>query len=60
MYATFVFGYDLDTAETFERVFDFAVNQQFFAAFNHLVCNGLLNKQIAYELNVSRPPSRPT
>ena len=38
VYATFVFGYDHDTAETFQRVFDFALRQQFFfTAFNHLV-----------------------
>jgi radical SAM superfamily enzyme YgiQ (UPF0313 family) len=38
IYATFVFGYDHDTPETFRRVFDFAVQQKFFfAAFNHLV-----------------------
>ncbi len=38
IYATFLFGYDHDTPETFRRVFDFALEQQFFfAAFNHLV-----------------------
>lgn len=38
IYATFVFGYDHDTRETFQRVFDFALRQKFFfTAFNHLV-----------------------
>jgi radical SAM superfamily enzyme YgiQ (UPF0313 family) len=38
IYATFVFGYDHDTPETFRRVYDFAVEQRFFfTAFNHLV-----------------------
>ena len=38
IYATFVFGYDHDTPETFERTFDFAMESRFFfAAFNHLV-----------------------
>ena len=38
IYATFVFGYDHDTAETFERTFEFAMESRFFfAAFNHLV-----------------------
>ena len=38
VYATFVFGYDHDTPETFRRVFDFALQQKFFfTAFNHLV-----------------------
>jgi radical SAM superfamily enzyme YgiQ (UPF0313 family) len=38
VYATFLFGYDTDTAETFERTLAFAVQQRFFfAAFNHLV-----------------------
>lgn len=38
IYATFVFGYDHDTEETFERTFEFAMESKFFfAAFNHLV-----------------------
>ena len=38
IYATFVFGYDHDTEETFERTFEFAMESRFFfAAFNHLV-----------------------
>ena len=38
IYATFVFGYDHDTRETFERTFEFAMESKFFfAAFNHLV-----------------------
>lgn len=38
IYATFIFGYDGDTFETFKRTLDFAVKQKFFmAAFNHLV-----------------------
>jgi radical SAM superfamily enzyme YgiQ (UPF0313 family) len=38
IYATFVFGYDHDTPDTFRHVFDFALRQQFFfTAFNHLV-----------------------
>jgi radical SAM superfamily enzyme YgiQ (UPF0313 family) len=38
VYATFLFGYDTDAAETFERTLAFAVRQRlFFAAFNHLV-----------------------
>jgi radical SAM superfamily enzyme YgiQ (UPF0313 family) len=38
IYATFVFGYDEDTPETFERVFAFALRHRFFfTAFNHLV-----------------------
>ena len=37
LYATFVFGYDQDTRETFERVSEFAHRQRFYvAAFNHL------------------------
>ena len=38
IYATFVFGYDTDDADAFERTMDFAVEQKFYmAAFNHLV-----------------------
>jgi len=38
VYATFLFGYDTDTAESFERTLAFAIRQKFFfAAFNHLV-----------------------
>ncbi|MGN0876577.1 MAG: B12-binding domain-containing radical SAM protein [Kiritimatiellia bacterium] len=38
IYATFVFGYDQDKPETFERTFKFAMESKFFfAAFNHLV-----------------------
>lgn len=38
IYATFVFGYDDDTPESFERVFEFALRHRFFlTAFNHLV-----------------------
>lgn len=38
IYATFVFGYDHDTEETFERTMRFAMESRFFfAAFNHLV-----------------------
>jgi len=38
VYATFVFGYDGDTEETFTRVWDFAQRSKFaFTAFNHLV-----------------------
>ncbi len=38
LYATFVFGYDADTRETFRRTLDFALRHRFFfAAFNHLV-----------------------
>ena len=38
VYATFIFGYDGDTDDTFKRVLDFALKQNFFmAAFNHLV-----------------------
>lgn len=38
IYATFVFGYDRDTPETFRRTLAFAIEQRFFfAAFNHLV-----------------------
>ena len=38
IYATFVFGYDGDTHETFRRTYDFAMESRFFfAAFNHLV-----------------------
>lgn len=37
VYATFVFGYDRDTTETFTQALDFAIEQQFFiTAFNHL------------------------
>jgi radical SAM superfamily enzyme YgiQ (UPF0313 family) len=37
VYGTFVFGYDEDTKETFERTVDFAVERGFYiAAFNHL------------------------
>ena len=38
IYATFVFGYDGDTAGTFERTLEFAEEARFFtAAFNHLL-----------------------
>jgi radical SAM superfamily enzyme YgiQ (UPF0313 family) len=38
LYATFVFGYDQDTQESFEQTVRFATEYQFFlAAFNHLV-----------------------
>lgn len=38
IYATFVFGYDTDDADAFERTLEFALEQKFFmAAFNHLV-----------------------
>ena len=38
IYATFVFGYDDDTPETFARTYEFAMRSKFyFAAFNHLV-----------------------
>lgn len=37
VYATFVFGYDRDTPETFERALAFSQEQRFYiAAFNHL------------------------
>ena len=37
IYATFVFGYDKEPADIYERTLDFALEQQFFvAAFNHL------------------------
>ena len=37
VYGTFVFGYENDSAETFERTVDFAIDQRFYiAAFNHL------------------------
>jgi radical SAM superfamily enzyme YgiQ (UPF0313 family) len=37
LYATFVFGYDHDTADTFARTVDFALENKFYiAAFNHL------------------------
>jgi len=38
IYATFVFGYDTDDADAFERTLEFAIRQKFhMAAFNHLV-----------------------
>ena len=38
VYATFVFGYDTDDADAFERTVEFAIGQKFhMAAFNHLV-----------------------
>ena len=38
IYATFVFGYDTDDADVFDRTMEFALRQKFFlAAFNHLV-----------------------
>lgn len=38
LYATFVFGYDSDTLESFDRVLDFALGQEFYvAAFSHLM-----------------------
>lgn len=38
IYATFVFGYDDDTRETFRTTYEFAQRSKFFfAAFNHLV-----------------------
>ncbi len=37
VYATFIFGYDHDTHESFEESVDFAIAQRFYiAAFNHL------------------------
>ena len=37
LYATFVFGYDGDTAESMEEALEFALQERFFiAAFNHL------------------------
>jgi len=37
IYATFVFGYDTDTPDLFERTLDFAMEQKFFiTAFNHM------------------------
>jgi radical SAM superfamily enzyme YgiQ (UPF0313 family) len=37
IYATFVFGYDTDTPDLFERTLDFAMEQKFFVtAFNHM------------------------
>jgi radical SAM superfamily enzyme YgiQ (UPF0313 family) len=37
VYATFVFGYENDTVESFEQTVDFAIAQRFYiAAFNHL------------------------
>ena len=37
VYATFVFGYDRDTPDTFAQALDFSLEQQFYiAAFNHL------------------------
>lgn len=38
VYSTFVFGYDHDTVDDFQRTLDFAIEQKFaLAAFNHLV-----------------------
>ena len=38
IYATFIFGYDLDDADAVKKTLDFAIKQKFFlAAFNHLV-----------------------
>jgi radical SAM superfamily enzyme YgiQ (UPF0313 family) len=38
IYGTFLFGYDTDTVETFQRTLAFAIRHRlFFAAFNHLV-----------------------
>ncbi len=38
IYATFIFGYDGDDADAFERTVEFAIRQKFhMAAFNHLV-----------------------
>jgi radical SAM superfamily enzyme YgiQ (UPF0313 family) len=38
LYATFVFGYDADTLQTFDEVFTFAMEQEFYvAAFSHLM-----------------------
>jgi radical SAM superfamily enzyme YgiQ (UPF0313 family) len=37
VYATFVFGYENDTAESFDKTLEFAIAQRFYiAAFNHL------------------------
>ena len=37
LYATFIFGYDADTAESFARATEFATDHRFYiAAFNHL------------------------
>jgi len=38
VYGTFVFGYDADTAASFDEALDFAIREKlFFAAFNHLL-----------------------
>ncbi len=38
IYGTFIFGYDSDTKESFEKTLHFVIkNKLFFAAFNHLV-----------------------
>ena len=38
IYATFLFGFDHDNPEVFQRTLDFAIRQKFyFAAFNHLL-----------------------
>ncbi len=38
LYATFLFGFDYDTEETFEKTLEFALRQDFFfVAFNHLL-----------------------
>lgn len=38
IYATFIFGYDTDDADAFDRTVEFAIQQKFYmAAFNHLV-----------------------
>lgn len=38
IYATFIFGYDMDTEETFQNTLEFALKHKFFfTAFNHLV-----------------------
>lgn len=37
IYATFIFGYENDTPESFDRTVDFAIDRRFYiAAFNHL------------------------
>jgi radical SAM superfamily enzyme YgiQ (UPF0313 family) len=37
VYATFIFGYDNDTEQSFDQTVDFAIDQNFYiAAFNHL------------------------
>jgi radical SAM superfamily enzyme YgiQ (UPF0313 family) len=58
IYATFVFGFDYDTPEAFDKALEFALRQKFFfAAFNHLLPfpNTPLYKRLSDENRMRHP-----